>query len=78
MIGIDNTKTGFTRAFTIIGGLAIATVTAAQADSSTRKDRCPYYPSPVACRGSQSAATGVHQWAQNFRRKSSASHHTRK
>jgi hypothetical protein len=44
MISVDNTQTGLTRAFAIISGLTIATVTAAHADSSAKKDGCPYYP----------------------------------
>jgi hypothetical protein len=71
-----NTKPGFTRAFAI--GVAIAAITSSQANSMTRKDRCPYYPSSAACRGEQSATTGAHQSPSYFRSKQSPSHHKRK
>ena len=73
-----NTKPGFTRAFAIVSGVAIAAITSSEANSMTRKDRCPYYPSSVVCRGEQSAATGAHQSASYFRSKRSPSHHRRK
>ena len=73
-----NTKPGFTRAFAIVSGVAIAAITLSQANAMTRKDRCPYYPSSVSCRGEQSATTGAHQSASYFRSKRSPSHHKQK
>jgi hypothetical protein len=73
-----NTKPGFTRAFAIVSGVTIAAITSFQADSMTRKDRCPYYPSSIACRGEQSATTGARQSASYFRSNRSPSHHKRK
>ena len=73
-----NTKPGFTRAFAIVSGVAIAAITLPPANAMTRKDRCPYYPSSAACRGDQSATTGAHQSASYFRSKQSPSHHKRK
>jgi hypothetical protein len=72
-----NTKHGFTRAFAIVSGVAIAAITLPPANAMTRKDRCPYYPSSVSCRGEQSAA-GAHQSASYFRSKRSPSHHKQK
>jgi hypothetical protein len=55
-----NTKLGFVAlAFAAASALSVAAVSAQGADSHTaraanayvmRMDRCPYYPSPVACR----------------------------
>jgi hypothetical protein len=62
---IMNTKLSFARAFAIVSGVAIVAITPAEAKSTTRRDRCPYYPSPIVCRGEQSAATGAHESAAN-------------
>jgi hypothetical protein len=78
MIDFGNRNTGFARACAIMSGVAIAIVTTAKADSSTRRDRCPSYPSAVACRGVQSTPAGAQQWAPNYRRKSSPSGQTRR
>jgi hypothetical protein len=75
---IMNTKPGFTRAFAIVSGVAIAAITSSQANSMTRKDRCPYFPSSVVCRGDKSATTGARQSASYFRSNRSPSHHKRK
>jgi hypothetical protein len=59
-----NTKIiGITLAFTIMGGvLALADGSKLQSANSAdvfamKMDRCPYYPSPVACRGGSGART---------------------
>jgi len=66
------------RALAILTVIVIAAITSPQASAASKKDRCPYYPSPVACHGERTPATDTHQSASYFRAKRPASHYRQK